>query len=67
MRDVLYINDLISAFDLAFINIKKIKGKAYTIGGGYKSAISILEFLEILENISKRKIIYKRKTCFYQY
>ena len=62
VRDVLYINDLVSAFDLAFINIKKIKGKAYTIGGGYKSAISILEFLEILENISKRKILYKRKT-----
>jgi len=61
VRDVLDVSDLINAFDLAFKNIKKTKGKAYTIGGGPKFAVSILEFFEILENISEKKIIYKIK------
>lgn len=61
VRDVLYIDDLIKAFDLAFKNIKKTKGKAYTIGGGLKSAVSILEFFEILKSISGKKFGYKLK------
>lgn len=61
VRDVLHIDDLMNAFDLAFTNIKKTKGKAYTIGGGFRSAISILEFFRILESISGKKIIYKIK------
>lgn len=61
VRDILHIDDLLNAFDLAFKNIKKIKGKAYTIGGGSKFAVSILEFFEILENISGKKISYKLK------
>ncbi len=62
VRDILYIDDLINAFDLAFKNIKKTKGKAYTIGGGFKSEISILEFFEILEGISGKKVTYKIKS-----
>lgn len=61
VRDVLHIDDLVNAFDLAFKNIKKIKGKAYTIGGGFKSAVSILEFFEILKSISGKKFSYKLK------
>jgi CDP-paratose 2-epimerase len=61
VRDVLHVADLINAFDLAFKNIKKTKGKVYTIGGGIKSAVSILEFFEILEDISGKKFVYKIK------
>lgn len=61
VRDVLHIDDLMNAFDLAFTNIKKTKGKAYTVGGGFRSAVSILEFFKILENISGKKIIYRIK------
>ncbi|MFA4975335.1 MAG: GDP-mannose 4,6-dehydratase [Candidatus Paceibacterota bacterium] len=61
VRDVLHIDDLVNAFDLAFKNIKKTRGKAYTIGGGLKSAVSILEFFEILKSISGKKFGYKLK------
>jgi CDP-paratose 2-epimerase len=59
VRDVLHVADLINAFDLAFKNIKKTKGKVYTIGGGIKSAISILEYLEILKSISGKRFACK--------
>lgn len=61
VRDVLHVDDLVNAFDLAFKNIKKTKGKAYTIGGGLKSAVSILEFFEIFKNIFSKKFSYKLK------
>ena len=59
VRDVLYIPDLILAFDLAAKNIKKTRGKAYNIGGGAKFSLSILELSEILEKISGNTINYK--------
>ena len=59
VRDVLYIDDLISAFDLAFKNIEKTRGKAYTIGGGPKASLSIWELFEILEKLSGKKFSYK--------
>ena len=58
VRDVLYIDDLIEAFDLAFKNIKKTKGKAYNIGGGAKFSLSIWELFEILEKLSGKKFRY---------
>jgi CDP-paratose 2-epimerase len=62
VRDVLHVNDLVNAFDLAFKNIKKIKGKAYTVGGGPNTTLSILEFFQILEKISGKKFNYKLKS-----
>ncbi|MFA6251634.1 MAG: GDP-mannose 4,6-dehydratase [Candidatus Paceibacterota bacterium] len=61
VRDILHVSDLVNAFDLAFKNIKKTKGKAYTIGGGPKFTVSILEFFKILENISGKNFNYKVK------
>ena len=59
VRDVLYIDDLLRAFDLTFKNIKKTRGKAYTIGGGPKFSLSIWELFEILEKLSGKKFDYK--------
>lgn len=58
VRDVLYIDDLLRAFDLAFKNIKKTRGKAYNIGGGPEFSLSIWELFEILENLSGKKFKY---------
>lgn len=58
VRDVLYIDDLLKAFDLAFKNFKKARGKPYNIGGGPKFAISIWDLFYILEKISNRKFKY---------
>lgn len=59
VRDVLYIDDLLRAFDLAFKNIKKTRGKVYTIGGGSKFSLSIWELFEILEKLAGKKFNYK--------
>jgi CDP-paratose 2-epimerase len=51
VRDVLYIDDLIRSFELAYQNIKKTKGKVYNIGGGAKNTMSLLELLNMLKNL----------------
>ncbi|MCE9585307.1 SDR family NAD(P)-dependent oxidoreductase [Candidatus Nomurabacteria bacterium] len=61
VRDILHVSDLISAFDLAFKNIKTTKGKAYTIGGGSEFSVSIIEFFKILESISGKNFNYSMK------
>jgi len=55
VRDVLYIDDLLRAFDLAFKNIKKTRGRAYTIGGGPKFSLSIWELFDILKKLAGKK------------
>lgn len=60
VRDLLYIDDLIRAYDLAIKNIKTTKGQIYNIGGGKANTISIWhEFKPILEELFKRKINVK--------
>lgn len=59
VRDVLYIDDLISAYDSALKNIKKTHGKVYNVGGSAKFSLSIWELFEILETISGKKFNYK--------
>jgi len=57
VRDVLYIDDLLDAYDLAIENIKNTRGKAYNIGGGILNTISVWhEFKPILENLFQKKI-----------
>lgn len=59
VRDVLYVDDLLRAFDLAFKHIKKTRGRAYTIGGGQKFSLSVWELFEILEKLASKKFNYK--------
>lgn len=49
VRDLLYVEDLIDAYQLAINNIKKIKGQAFNIGGGIKNSYSLVQVLDILE------------------
>jgi len=59
VRDVLYVDDLIRAYDSAFKNIKKTQGRAYNIGGGSAFSLSIWELFEILEKFAGKKFKYK--------
>jgi len=57
VRDLLYVDDLIEAYDLAAQNIQKTKGQIYNIGGGPKNTISVwYEFVPILEKLFGQKI-----------
>lgn len=50
VRDLLYVDDLLDAYDLALQNIEKTAGQIYNIGGGRPNSISIWkEFKPILE------------------
>lgn len=59
VRDVLYVDDVIRAYDAALTHIKKTRGKAYTIGGGVNFSLSIWELFDILEKIAGKKFVYK--------
>jgi CDP-paratose 2-epimerase len=50
VRDVLFIDDLVRAFELATRKIEKTKGKVYNIGGGVNNTISLLELLDLLKS-----------------
>lgn len=56
VRDTLFMDDLVNAFDMAIKNIEKAKGKAYNIGGGPKNTISLLELIELLEKLNGNKL-----------
>lgn len=59
VRDVLFIDDLIDAYELAIKNILKVKGQAFNIGGGPENIISLLELIAFLEKFFNKKIHIK--------
>lgn len=48
VRDVLFIDDLLDAFDAAFSRMDVAAGRVYNIGGGCDNAISLLQLIEFL-------------------
>ena len=55
IRDILFIDDLVNAFDLATQNINKTKGCVYNMGGGPDNTISLLELLDYLKELTGKK------------
>ena len=55
VRDVLYIDDLVDAFHQARDNIDDIAGRAFNIGGGPSSTLSLLELLDMIERVRGRR------------
>jgi CDP-paratose 2-epimerase len=41
VRDLLYVGDLLTAYDMAYANIDKTAGQIYNIGGGKENTLSI--------------------------
>lgn len=56
VRDVLYVGDLIQAMLLAEANITTIQGEAFNIGGGPANTISLLELLEMIEQLHGKPV-----------
>lgn len=57
VRDLLYIGDLVRAYELAAKRISITQGKIYNIGGGWKHTLSVWkQFHPILEKLFQRKI-----------
>ncbi len=57
VRDLLYVEDLVRAYDLTFRKIKTVSGQVFNIGGGQKNTMSVwTEFKPYLEKYLNKKI-----------
>jgi len=59
VRDVLFVEDLVAAYDSIIKNIDKISGNVYNVGGGSKNQMSLLELISFIENFTGKKLEYK--------
>lgn len=59
VRDVLYVGDLVRLYELAFKNMKKVRGQVFNVGGGHKNTMSLLEFMPKLEKLTGKKLSWK--------
>lgn len=55
VRDVLYIDDLVEAFVLAWTHVRWLRGRAFNIGGGPGSTLSLLELLDVIAELRGRR------------
>ena len=56
VRDILFVEDLLNAFQLGWKHIDSISGQAFNIGGGTDNAISLRELLSLVEIKNQQKI-----------
>ncbi len=59
VRDILYIDDLVNAFMLAWSKADELKGEVFNMGGGPSNVISLLELIKMLEFLQKEKIAFE--------
>jgi CDP-paratose 2-epimerase len=58
VRDLLYIEDLLDAYDAAVANIDQVAGQIYNVGGGAANQLSVWrEFCPLLERLTGREIL----------
>lgn len=56
VRDILFVEDLVDAFQLAAKNINKISGEVFNIGGGPSNSVSLIEILEMIKETTGREV-----------
>jgi CDP-paratose 2-epimerase len=55
VRDILYVEDLLDAMQLAGTRIAELSGHAFNIGGGPENAVSLHELLRLIEELTGRR------------
>lgn len=58
-RDILFIDDLLDAYDCAFDNTSTAAGQVYNIGGGPSNVISLVDLLDFIEEQRGSRLPYK--------
>lgn len=53
VRDVLYVSDLVNAFD-AFIK-SNMKNEVFNLGGGPNNTLSLIELIDLLEELTRKR------------
>jgi CDP-paratose 2-epimerase len=55
VRDTLYVKDLVKAYDLFIEKSSQYSGEVFNTGGGVGNTLSLLELLEVLEELTGKK------------
>jgi CDP-paratose 2-epimerase len=58
VRDILHVDDLVRAFEAAYANRETTAGQIYNIGGGDRNAISLLELMDRVEELTGSRAGY---------
>jgi CDP-paratose 2-epimerase len=58
VRDVLSVKDLVLAFEEVRAQIDKTAGQIYNVGGGIKNSVSLLEVIDLIEQVTGKKLRY---------
>lgn len=56
VRDVLYVGDLVRAFESARRSLPLTSGQIYNIGGGQENAVSLIELIEEIESFTGNRV-----------
>ena len=56
VRDVLYVDDLVRAFQLAQENIDALAGQAFNMGGGPARTTSLVELVELISKLERAEV-----------
>jgi CDP-paratose 2-epimerase len=54
VRDILFIEDLLDAYDTAFESADRVSGRAFNIGGGPENVLSLLDLVAFIEHKQDR-------------
>ncbi len=60
VRDVLFADDVVRCYFSVIENIEKVKGQAFNIGGGIENSLSLVELINLLEEILTVSLKYKK-------
>ena len=55
VRDILFVDDAVEAYVSAFQRIGQVSGRAFNLGGGPANAVSLLQLLDQIEQVTGRK------------
>jgi CDP-paratose 2-epimerase len=58
VRDILYVEDLLCAFEAAYENRERTAGQIYNIGGGEQNSVSLLELMDRIEALTGARVDY---------
>jgi CDP-paratose 2-epimerase len=59
VRDVLHVDDLVHAYEAAISRADRLAGHAFNIGGGAERTLSLMELVNLLEELLGRPIVYE--------
>ena len=62
VRDVLSVKDLVLALEKVRAQVEKTAGQIYNVGGGIKNSVSLLEVMDIIEQITGKRLRYSLQT-----